>query len=488
MSTEPKGTDPKVRDRISFQEVAKLATTPEPAADASEEKKENSGMINLAALAAGDTSPGVDPEKESKTEPSAVSHSKSDLDEGSPTSPGGDQLPTDPGGGPPHVERQGAPASVVRPILTIDIPATATPAPPAVSAPGLGNDLSKTPLPLGAGGASKLPPPPLVGIPPAFLRSATGAGSVGPRMPAPPAPPAEPSPASSTLPAIPSDTSRPSIPGKAKPAQGSWLTLSLGIVVGALVAAVFFRMGKADGVTPNAPAATPAEATVHSATPAIPSSHGASLSQGESRAVDPSSLPLAPAAETAPVQSAVPADPHPVGAVQGAPSAPTAPGPASPTPPQDHETAAPRADTAKAPPAVGAKQAAGGDQSLEALMKRAVGPSAAPPIVATPSPAATAETGGANAGNVPAKPAMGAVQGALGTVLPAARYCLGPDDPVSRATITFKSDGSVQSVTVTGDAAGQPAEGCIRSRLMTARVPPFASPSFTWTVTVRPAS
>jgi hypothetical protein len=83
---------------------------------------------------------------------------------------------------------------------------------------------------------------------------------------------------------------------------------------------------------------------------------------------------------------------------------------------------------------------------------------------------------------------MGAVQGAVGTVLPAARYCLGPDDPVSRATITFKSDGSVQNIAVTGNAAGQPAEGCIRSRLMTARVPPFASPTFTWTVTVRPAS
>ena len=119
-------------------------------------------------------------------------------------------------------------------------------------------------------------------------------------------------------------------------------------------------------------------------------------------------------------------------------------------------------------------------------MKKAVGPAPAAPVVA--APAAPADTGIANAGNLPAKPAMGAVQGALGTVLPAARYCLGPDDPVSRATITFKSDGSVQGVTVSGDAAGQPAEGCIRSRLMTTHVPPFASPSFTWTVTVRPAS
>lgn len=121
-------------------------------------------------------------------------------------------------------------------------------------------------------------------------------------------------------------------------------------------------------------------------------------------------------------------------------------------------------------------------------MKRAIGPGASPAPPSQPTPSAGAEGAPAATGNLPIKPAMGAVQGALGTVLPAARYCLGPDDPVSRAAITFKSDGSVQGVAVTGDAAGQPAEGCIRSRLMAARVPPFTSPTFTWTVTVRPAS
>jgi hypothetical protein len=90
--------------------------------------------------------------------------------------------------------------------------------------------------------------------------------------------------------------------------------------------------------------------------------------------------------------------------------------------------------------------------------------------------------------NLPAKPAAGAIMGALGTVMPAARYCLGPDDPVSRATITFKSDGTVENVVIAGDAAGQPAESCIKARLMEAKIPPFSSPRFTWTVPVRPAN
>ncbi len=122
-------------------------------------------------------------------------------------------------------------------------------------------------------------------------------------------------------------------------------------------------------------------------------------------------------------------------------------------------------------------------------MKRAVGIAAQPAAAPPPSLATGGEpTPAAAAGNVPVKPAIGAVQGAVGTVLPAARYCLGPDDPVSHATITFKSDGSAQNVTVAGPAAGQPAESCIRGRLMTARVPPFSSPTFTWTITVRPAN
>lgn len=89
-------------------------------------------------------------------------------------------------------------------------------------------------------------------------------------------------------------------------------------------------------------------------------------------------------------------------------------------------------------------------------------------------------------GSVAQKPSQGAVTGALGAVLPGARGCLAPDDPVSRAQVVFGSDGTVKSVTVTGGAAGKAAEGCIRSALMRAKVPPFAEASYSATVTVRP--
>ena len=67
-------------------------------------------------------------------------------------------------------------------------------------------------------------------------------------------------------------------------------------------------------------------------------------------------------------------------------------------------------------------------------------------------------------GNVPQKPSQGAVTGALGAVLPRARACLGPDDPISRATVVFSSGGSVQSVSVSGAAARQARRGVHQGR------------------------
>lgn len=89
------------------------------------------------------------------------------------------------------------------------------------------------------------------------------------------------------------------------------------------------------------------------------------------------------------------------------------------------------------------------------------------------------------AGTVPQKPSQGAVTGALGAVLPGARSCLGPDDPISRASIVFASAGNVTSVSVSGGAAGKPAEACIKSALMKAKVAPFMEATYTANVTIR---
>lgn len=101
-----------------------------------------------------------------------------------------------------------------------------------------------------------------------------------------------------------------------------------------------------------------------------------------------------------------------------------------------------------------------------------------------PKPAAAAG-GSASMGNVPQKPSQGAVTGAIGAVLPAARGCLGPDDPISRASVVFNSDGSVYSVTVSGGAAGKPAESCIKDALKKAKLTPFAETSYTANITIR---
>lgn len=104
---------------------------------------------------------------------------------------------------------------------------------------------------------------------------------------------------------------------------------------------------------------------------------------------------------------------------------------------------------------------------------------------AAPTPAAANTGSQFAAGTVPQKPSQGAVTGAIGAVLPNARQCLGPDDPVSRASITFASAGTVQHVGVTGGAAGKPAEGCIKAALSKARVAPFAEANYTANITVR---
>ena len=52
--------------------------------------------------------------------------------------------------------------------------------------------------------------------------------------------------------------------------------------------------------------------------------------------------------------------------------------------------------------------------------------------------------------------------------------------------MTFASTGSVSRVVVSGSAAGKPAEECIKSALMKASLGPFAQPTYSANITVRP--
>lgn len=147
------------------------------------------------------------------------------------------------------------------------------------------------------------------------------------------------------------------------------------------------------------------------------------------------------------------------------------------TTPQTAEVAKVEAELAKANKQANIPTGNMDDKALAEQMQKAVGTNGS----AQMQPAAQENTGPA-AGSVPTKPSQGAVQGAIGGVLGAARACLGPDDPIARATVVFQSDGSVQSVSVSG---GGGKEGCIMGALKRARVSPFANPSFTTSVTVR---
>lgn len=80
-------------------------------------------------------------------------------------------------------------------------------------------------------------------------------------------------------------------------------------------------------------------------------------------------------------------------------------------------------------------------------------------------------------------PSPGAVVGAINGVLPEARACLGADDAVRVASITFRSDGAVTLVELDGERA---TNACVRSALARAHVEPFVDPSFVTRVTVRP--
>jgi hypothetical protein len=149
--------------------------------------------------------------------------------------------------------------------------------------------------------------------------------------------------------------------------------------------------------------------------------------------------------------------------------------PAAPPPVAAAAAAGPAAPVSKPGPA------APDPGGLAGAMKKAVGSSDTPPPVAVAAPEAQPMRG-----DIPEVPPQGAIQGALGGQRSAARACVDAQAGPSRASIVFASTGKVQSVSVTGPAAGTAAEGCIRNALSKANVGPFRRPSFSLSTTITP--
>jgi hypothetical protein len=235
-------------------------------------------------------------------------------------------------------------------------------------------------------------------------------------------------------------------------------------VIGALAiaaAAVFFVRSRHAEPPPAPVAQTPPPAT------ATPVAAKATAAAPHDDAIDPMALPLV-SAPTATMTGVLPM----------APATALAPVAIASGPPSASASAAPSSD----PAATVASAAPSSSATLEDQMRQAAGPS----VSATGEPPAAADTSTGPIGNVPMKPSQGVVSGALGAVMPAARACLDADDPVSHATVVFRSDGSVKSVSIEGGIAGKPQEACVRAALMKARVPPFAQPDFMGFATIRP--
>jgi hypothetical protein len=112
---------------------------------------------------------------------------------------------------------------------------------------------------------------------------------------------------------------------------------------------------------------------------------------------------------------------------------------------------------------------------LGSAMRGAVG--------ANDKPVAMTDQGASGPSASQLHPSPGALVGALGAVLPKARACLGPDDPIRNGLVVFKSDGSVARVDLRGS---KPEDDCVRAALANAKVAPFVEDSFSTRVTVRP--
>jgi hypothetical protein len=132
-----------------------------------------------------------------------------------------------------------------------------------------------------------------------------------------------------------------------------------------------------------------------------------------------------------------------------------------------------------AAPSIPIPAAHGGGGLGDAIKNAAeASPSPAPP------PKSAEPVAAAAAGSVPDRPSPAVVTSTLKGVLPAARACLAGDDAPARAVVTFASSGAVSNVQVSG--AGPGVAACIKASIAKAKLAPFAQPTYTATLSVRP--
>ncbi len=257
-------------------------------------------------------------------------------------------------------------------------------------------------------------------------------------VPPPPAP--EPAPAPAPAIAI------AAAPPPAEPRRRSLPILLVAIgIVGAVVAFVVLR---APGVaTPRAASAQPV--LPPETKPAAPATAATIDEHAAGGTLDAKDLPAASTASAAPSAQAPPASLRPN---------PTA-------------VASAKVTTFALP-----DSPAGERGDLGGAMREAVGPRDDTAGSATKEATTTP-------GARQLRPSPGAVVGAINSVLPAARECLGPDDPVRSATIVFRSDGAVARVEMSGE---RETDACVRAALSRARVAPFVDDTFAARATVRP--
>ncbi|MBN9165702.1 MAG: hypothetical protein BGO98_04960 [Myxococcales bacterium 68-20] len=238
---------------------------------------------------------------------------------------------------------------------------------------------------------------------------------------------------------------------KAEPARSRKGVVAALLAAAALAGVFMFMRGQS--TPPPAPETTQRTPAVDEA----PKAAATAAPTEEPSAAGPSAEEPAPAAEETPATAPATSGARPAAVAKGKPAA-QGPAPAA---------------TLTESALEASKGSAAGD--LGDAMRGAVGPREQAEDKATEKPT------GPNAAQV--RPSPGAVVGALGTVLPEARACLGADDTVRRGLIVFKSDGTVARVDIKGS---KPEDDCVRTALSKAKVAPFVDETFSTPVTVRP--